>query len=91
MYKCFEFLAMALLYYFISITILNTMTLFKKYTIRHETTGEIKEIIAYDIDSDSHKYNWTFWHIDDTQKFMKCIYSHRWNIINIEKLEGNGK
>ena len=29
------------------------MTLFKKYTIRHETTGEIKDIIAYDFESDS--------------------------------------
>ena len=63
------------------------MNQFKKYTIRHETTNEEVIIIAYDVDSDTHKYNWTFWSIDDTQKVMKCVYSHRWNIIDIEKVK----
>lgn len=58
----------------------------KEYTLKHETTGEIVSIIANSIDSDTHKYQWSFFVLANSGLELRCVYSQRWNIISIEKL-----
>jgi len=57
----------------------------KEYTIKHETTHEVVTIKAQTIDSETHKYQWTFWGVNETGEI--AIYSQRWNIVDIKYLD----
>ncbi len=59
----------------------------KVYTLKHETTNEIVNIKAIDVDSETHKYNWCFWVIDKELKLLKAVYSQRYSIVNIETIK----
>lgn len=56
-----------------------------EYHLKHETTEEFVQIKAVSVDSETHKYCWTFWRFDFSgeTKLIKCVYSQRYSIVEI--------